>query len=80
MSQSSAQSVRDPLFVAQLAAAILAQLSLPPAEVANAIEAFRKNHLQELQVQHPSHASAVKAAANVSPCKAHCAVCQALVV
>ena len=43
----------------QLAAAILAQLSLPPAEVANAIEAFRKNHLQELQVClsqiHPHH-------------------------
>ena len=41
----------SPMYVAQLAAAILAQLSLPPAEVANAIEAFRKNHLQELQVR-----------------------------
>ena len=43
----------SPMPVTQLAAAILAQLSLPPAEVANAIEAFRKNHLQELQVRLP---------------------------
>lgn len=33
----------------QLAAAILSQLSMPPAEVASAIENFRKNHLSELQ-------------------------------
>lgn len=35
----------------QLAAAILSQLSMPPAEVASAIENFRKNHLSELQAR-----------------------------
>ena len=44
---------------AQLAAAILSQLSLPPAEVANAIEVFRKNHLQELQVNNHERMCAV---------------------
>jgi hypothetical protein len=36
--------------VMQLAAAILSQLNMPPAEVASAVETFRRNHIQELQV------------------------------
>lgn len=36
----------------QLAAAILSQLKMPPAEVASTVETFRRNHIQELQV-HP---------------------------
>jgi len=38
----------------QLAAAILSELKMPPAEVASTVETFRRNHIQELQV-HPSH-------------------------
>ena len=34
----------------QLASAVLSQLNMPQDEVAHAIQAFRKNHISELQV------------------------------
>ena len=37
----------------QLASAVLSQLNMPQDEVAHAIQAFRKNHISELQVCSP---------------------------
>lgn len=34
----------------QLASAVLSQLNMPQDEVAHAIQAFRRNHISELQV------------------------------
>jgi hypothetical protein len=36
----------------QLASAVLSQLNMPQDEVAHAIQAFRRNHVSELQVKH----------------------------
>ncbi len=38
----------------QLASAVLSQLNMPQDEVAHAIQAFRRNHVSELQVIHPT--------------------------
>ena len=38
----------------QLASAVLSQLNMPQDEVAHAIQAFRRNHVSELQVTRPT--------------------------
>jgi hypothetical protein len=40
----------------QLASAVLSQLNMPPDDVQEAIQSFRRNHLMELQARRPAAA------------------------
>ncbi len=54
----------------QLASAVLSQLNMPQDEVAHAIQAFRRNHVSELQVTHPTLHTVCLSSCAV-PCDGH---------